>query len=91
MLIDSPQDSLVAEEQFIELTVVLEAHVSHYRSHLGVGCLVVFDPLPSLGPDRTPYSKNYVTSKPFGPAFQVYEAKSENLGRYHGLQCSLES
>ena len=46
-----PQDSLVAEERFIELTVVSEAHVSHYRSHLGVGCLVVFDPYLHL--DRT--------------------------------------
>ena len=34
-----------------ELTVVSEAHVSHYRSHLGVGCLVVFDPY--LHSDRT--------------------------------------
>ena len=51
ILVDSPQDSLVAEEWFIELTVVSEAHVSHYRSHLGVGCLVVFDPY--LHSDRT--------------------------------------
>ena len=51
ILVNSPQDSLVAEEQFIELTVVSEVHVSHYRSHLGVGCLVVFDPY--LHSDRT--------------------------------------